>query len=249
MEPLISASALSESAGLLALSPPGWGGALLYGLLNSIVIAVGAFGFGLVLGTGGAYGKLYGGPVIRDLMAAYTTIARAVPDLVLILALNFAGVDLLNQVMLARGYDRIEVNGLVLGIFVLGIVQGAYSTEVIRGAILAVPPGQIEAARAYGMSPLLIMRRVTLPLMLSNAIPGMANLWLVATKDTALLALVSVKELTLMTQQAAATTKAYFTFFMAAGLLYLLISLVSERFFAGLEKRARRGQPDLRSGL
>lgn len=247
MDPLTGASVLGTSLGLLALSPPGWGGALLYGLMNSLIIALGAFGVGLSLGTCGAYGKLYGGPVTRDLMAVYTTLVRAVPDLVLILGLNFAGVDLLNQLMLALGYERVEVNGLALGIFVLGIVQGAYATEVIRGAILAVPPGQIEAARAYGMSPLMQMRRVTLPLMLSNAIPGMANLWLIATKDTALLALVSVKELTLMTQQAAATTKAYFTFFMAAALLYLLISLVSERLFARLEKRARRGQPELKT--
>ena len=245
MEPLIASSTLADMAGLLALSPPGWGGTLLHGLANSIVIALGAFGFGLILGTLGAYGKLYGGPVVRDLMAVYTTLVRAVPDLVLILALNFAGVDLFNQLMLSLGYDRVQPNGLILGILVLGVVQGAYSTEVIRGAILAVPPGQIEAARAYGMPTLLQMRRVTLPLMLSNAIPGMANLWLIATKDTALLALVSVKELTLMTQQAAATTKAYFTFFLAAGLLYLLISLVSERLFALLERRARRGQPSL----
>ena len=245
MEPLIASSTLADIAGLLALSPPGWGGTLLHGLANSIVIALGAFGFGLILGTLGAYGKLYGGPVVRDLMAVYTTLVRAVPDLVLILALNFAGVDLFNQLMLSLGYDRVQPNGLILGILVLGVVQGAYSTEVIRGAILAVPPGQIEAARAYGMPTLLQMRRVTLPLMLSNAIPGMANLWLIATKDTALLALVSVKELTLMTQQAAATTKAYFTFFLAAGLLYLLISLVSERLFALLERRARRGQPSL----
>ena len=245
MEPLIASSTLADIAGLLALSPPGWGGALLHGLANSIIIALGAFGFGLILGTLGAYGKLYGGPVVRDLMAVYTTLVRAVPDLVLILALNFAGVDLFNQLMLSLGYDRVQPNGLILGILVLGVVQGAYSTEVIRGAILAVPPGQIEAARAYGMPTLLQMRRVTLPLMLSNAIPGMANLWLIATKDTALLALVSVKELTLMTQQAAATTKAYFTFFLAAGLLYLLISLVSERLFALLERRARRGQPSL----
>lgn len=249
MQSLIAASAFSESFGLLALSPPGWGGALLQGLAKSIIIALGAFGFGLILGTLGAYGKLYGGPVVRDLLAVYTTTVRAVPDLVLILALNFAGVDLLNQLMLALGYDRVEVNGLALGIFVLGVVQGAYSTEVIRGAILAVPPGQIEAAKAYGMGPILMMRRVTLPLMLANAIPGMANLWLIATKDTALLALVSVKELTLITQQAAATTKAYFTFFMAAGLLYLLISLVSERLFARLERRARRGQPDLKAPI
>ena len=99
----------------------------------------------------------------------------------------------------------------------LGFVQGAYSTEVLRGAILAVPQGQIEAARAYGMSPGLLLRRITLPAMLPFAIPGLANLWLIATKDTALLAVVGFSELALETRQAAGATKAYFTFFMAAG--------------------------------
>ena len=84
------------------------------------------------------------------------------------------------------------------GILSLGFVQGAYSTEVLRGAIMAIPQGQIEAARAYGMPPMLLMRRITLPAMLPFAIPGLANLWLVATKDTALLAVVGFSELTLL---------------------------------------------------
>ena len=137
--------------------------------------------------------------------------------------------------------------GVAAGIGVLGVVQGAYATEVLRGAIQAVPAGQIEAARAMGMPPGLIARRVTLPLMLPNALPGLGNLWLNATKDTALLAVLGFGELTQVTRQAAGATKAYFTFFMAAGALYLAMSLLSGWGFARLERRARRGQPELRS--
>ena len=212
---------------------------LLRGLVNSVIIAVGAFGIGLVIGIGGAYGKLYGGPVTRDLMEVYTTIVRAVPELVLILLLYFAGTDLINRLLEAFGYPRIDINGLVAGIGVLAVVQGAYATEVIRGAILSVPQGQIEAARAYGMPPVTMLRRITLPAMLPFAIPGLANLWLIATKDTALLAIVGFSELTQVTRQAAGSTKAYFTFFMAAGAL----TLVSNLFLARIEARARRGMP------
>jgi polar amino acid transport system permease protein len=233
---------------LLALQPPGWGGNLLRGLLNSIVIAVGAYGFGLLIGTAGAYGKLYGGPIVRDLLEVYTTVVRAVPELVLILILYFAGTDLINRLLEALGYPRIDINGLVAGIWVLAVVQGAYSTEVLRGAILAIPQGQIEAARAYGMSPMLMLRRITLPAMLPFAIPGLANLWLIATKDTALLAIVGFNELTQETRTAAGQTKAYFTFFMAAGALYLLLTLVSNRIIARVERWARRGQPALTGG-
>jgi polar amino acid transport system permease protein len=236
----VSAAGILE---LLSPSPPGWGGNLLRGFANSVQIAVGAFGIGLLIGTGGAYGKLYGGPIVKDLLEVYTTIVRAVPELVLILLLYFAGADLINFVLESIGFQRIDINGLVAGIGVLGVVQGAYATEVLRGAILAVPQGQIEAGRAYGMSPGLMMRRITLPAMLPFAIPGLANLWLIATKDTALLAVVGFNELTLETRQAAGGTKAYFTFFMAAGALYLLLTLVSNVIIARIEKWSRRGMP------
>lgn len=237
------ALAAESTLGLLAWSPPGWGATLVWGLWNSVLIAGGAFGVGLVIGTLGAYGKLYGGPVTRDLLAIYTTIVRAVPELVLILILYFAVTDAVNQMLLWWGFQRIQISGVAAGITVLGVVQGAYATEVLRGAILAVPSGQIEAARAMGMPPVMLARRITLPAMLANAIPGMANLWLIATKDTALLAVVGFAELTQATRQAAGTTKAFFTFFLAAGILYLLLSLFSGAIFGRIEAWARRGQP------
>ncbi|MCU9840408.1 ABC transporter permease [Ruegeria sp. WL0004] len=246
MEGLLDLLGLAKSAELLSLSPPGWGMNLLRGLGKSLQIAFGAFGFGLVIGLFGAYGKLYGGPVIRDLLAIYTTVVRAVPELVLILILYFVGTDLINQASEALGYGRVEISGVAAGIWVLGVVQGAYSTEVLRGAILAVPQGQIEAARAFGMPPVMLMRRVTIPAMLSFALPGLANLWLIATKDTALLAVVGFSELTLETRQAASSTRAYFTFFLAAGALYLMVTLMSSVLFQLLERRARRGQPSLK---
>ena len=248
MELILERLGLAESAALLSLSQPGWGMNLLRGLMNSLQIAFGAFGLGLLIGLFGAYGKLYGGPVLRDLLAIYTTVIRAVPELVLILILYYVGTDLINQAAALMGYSRVEISGVVAGIWVLGIVQGAYATEVLRGAIQAVPPGQIEAARAYGMPAFMTMRRVTIPAMMSFATPGLANLWLIATKDTALLAVVGFNELTLETKQAASSTRAYFTFFLAAGGLYLVVTLFSGAIFARIEKWARRGQPSLKGG-
>lgn len=238
---------LQASADLLALQPPGWGGNLLRGAVNSLIIALGAFALGLVIGIGGALGKMNGGPVTRDLLGVYTTVVRAVPELILILLLYYAGTDILNQILRMLGQRPVEISGLAAGIAVLGIVQGAYATEVLRGAIQSVPRGQIEAARAFGMSPGQVFRRITLPAMLPNALPGMSNLWLIATKDTALLAIVGFAELTLETRQAAGSTRAYFTFFLAAGAIYLLMTLVSARFFGWLEARYRRGQAGARA--
>ncbi|UWQ49042.1 ABC transporter permease subunit [Leisingera caerulea] len=246
MTGLLELLGLGASAELLSLS--GWGGNLLRGLANSLQIAFGAFGLGLVIGLFGAYGKLYGGKVTRDLLAIYTTVIRAVPELVLILILYYVGSDIINKISEGLGGGRVEINGVAAGIWVLGVVQGAYATEVLRGAIKAVPVGQIEAAKSYGMPALMIMRRVTIPAMMSFAVPGLANLWLIATKDTALLAVVGFNELTLETRQAASSTRAYFTFFLAAGFLYLMVTLCSGAVFARVEKWARRGQPSLKGG-
>ena len=235
-----------SSLELLGFGDCGWGATLLWGLSNSILIALGAYALGFAIGVAGAFGKLYGGPVGRDLWAIYTTIVRAVPELVLILILYYAVPGLLNELLISLGYARIDLPQFITGVVVLAFVQGAYQTEVLRGAILAVPPGQIEAARAMGMPSGLVTRRIVFPLMTSNAVPGLGNLWLNATKDTALLAVIGFSELTKATQQASSTTKAFFTFYGAAMVLYLLISLVSITLFGRIEKWARRGQRDVR---
>lgn len=221
----------------------GWGEALLVGLYRSLSIAFGAFALGLAIGTLAGIGKLYGNPVLRQLLELYTTVVRSVPELVLILIVYFAGADLLNAVAGSLGYGQVEINGAAAGILVLGVVQGAYATEVIRGAILSVPLGQIEAAQSFGMTSPTILRRITLPAMLPAALPGLSNLWLIAMKDTALLAVLGFGELTQVTRQAAGTTKEYFTFFMAAGCLYLIASLISNAVSHRLERWARRGLP------
>ena len=232
---------------LLGFGACGWGESLLWGLGNSVVIALGAYAVGLLIGTAGAFGKLYGGPILKDLLATYTTLVRAVPELVLILILYYAFTGLLNQALLSWGYDRVVISPILAGVVVLGVVQGAYQTEVIRGGILAVPAGQIEAARAMGMSPITLARRITLPLMASNALPGLSNLWLNATKDTALLAVIGFSELTRATSMASATSKAFFVFYPAAMVLYMAISLSSTYLIGRIEKWANRGQRDVRS--
>lgn len=236
-----------ESFGLelLAFSPPGWGSNLLRGLGMTLQIALGAYALGLLIGLGGALGKIYGGPTLRWSLEIYTTLVRAVPELVLILLLYYAGTDLLNQMLESFGFERVDISGLAAGIYVLGFVQGAYITEVIRGAIIVVPRGQVEAAKACGMSWVVTHRRIIIPSMLPLALPGLANLWLLVTKDTALLAVVGFSELALETKQAAATTKEYLMFYLAAAFLYLCVSLLSNFIFRRLELHYRRGQPDL----
>ena len=228
---------------LLSPYPPGWGGMLLTGALSTLAISAGAYVVGVLIGLFGALAKLKGGRAARTAMDLYTTVVRAVPELILIIGLYYAGTDGINRLLSALGFPPIEINGFLAAVAVLGIVQGAYMTEVLRGAILAVPVGQIEAASAFGMRPWLRFRRVVLPALMPNALPGMANLWMSVTKDSALIAVVGYQELALATRLAAGNTKHYFLFFFAAAILYLMITLISNVVFGGLEAYFRRGQP------
>lgn len=228
---------------LLAPTPPGWGGVLLTGAVSTVLISLGAYLLGIGIGLLGATGKLKGSRPVVALLDIYTTAVRAIPELILIIGLYYAGTDGINRLLTALGLPSIEINGFLAAVMVLGIVQGAYMTEVLRGAILAIPIGQIEAASAFGMRPWLRFRRVVLPALMPNALPGMANLWMSVTKDSALIAVVGYQELALATRLAAGNTKHYFLFFFAAALLYLAITLLSNVLFAGLERHFRRGQP------
>jgi polar amino acid transport system permease protein len=235
----------AANIGLLAFGNTGYGDELFWGAVRTVQIAVFAYAFGLSLGLCGAVGKLSGGKWIRIILDGYTTLVRAVPELVLILLLYYAGTDGLNKIIISIGFQPIEINGLVAAVFVLGFVQGAYSTEVLRAAIQAVPVGQVEAAKAYGMSPFLSFRRIVLPAMLPYAIPGLGNLWLNITKDSSLIAVVGFTELALATRQAAGVSKQYLMFFLVAAAIYLSITMISNQIFGWLERRVRRGQQRL----
>lgn len=228
-----------DSLQLLAFSPPGWGGVLLRGLVFTLIVASGAYALGLVIGFFGAVGKIYGGPILKVILETYTTLIRAVPELVLILLLYFAGEAAINLALTAVGLPTISINPILAGILVLGFVQGAYTTEVIRAAMLAVPKGQVEAAYAYGMSRMKMLARIMIPSMIPFALPGLANLWLIVTKDTALLAVIGSVELATVTRQAAGSTRSYLLFYSAAAVLYLGLTLVSTWIFRRLERRYR----------
>ncbi len=231
---------------VLTFGKTGFADELLRGAFVTLYIAAAAFLLGLTLGQIGAMAKLYGGPISRLIANFYTTVIRSVPELVLILFLFFAGTRGISTIGELVGYGPVNVNGSVAAVLVLGFVQGAYSTEVLRGAIQAIPTGQIEAAKAYGMSPFQTFNRIIFPAMLPNAIPGLANLWLSVIKDTTLIMVTGASaELGGTTRAAAGFTKRYFMFYFISLMIYLSMTLVSNFFLQRLERYVRRGQPKL----
>ncbi len=221
-----------------------WSGALLNGALVTLEIAVAAYAIGLCLGLLGATAKLSGFAPLRGVATAYTTLVRAVPELLLIIILYYAGQQALNAFLQWLEVEgTYNISGFVAAIAVLAVVEGAYLTEIFRGAIVAIPKGHIEAADAFGMSRRQRFRRIILPEMLPNALSGMSNIWLILVKDTALVSVVGFQELFFTTQQAAASTRAFFLFYSAAGAIYLVMTLGSNVIFGRLERYVRRGQP------
>ena len=208
----------------------------------TLLLTVVAGAFGLAIGTLAALARLSSRRLLSVPAYLFTFVFRGTPLLVQIYLIYYGLGQVLPGTWVRHSflwpYMR---DGLWYAIFALSLNQASYNAEVIRGAIKAVPAGQIEAARAYGMPPAQIMRRITLPAMLPHAIPGLSNLWLIATKDTALLAVVGFSELTLVTRQAAGSTKSYLLFFCAAGALYLMITLVSNVLIGFIERHYRRG--------
>lgn len=220
-----------------------WAGPLLWGALTTLEIALLSYALGLLLGLLGAVAKLSGRSSLVGLATVYSTLVRSIPELLLIILLYYAGSQLLESLLREFGVDVIvNISGFVAAVGVLAFVQGAYMTEVFRGAINAIPKGHIEAADAFGLTRWQRFRRIVLPEMLPNALPGLSNLWLILVKDTALVSVVGFEELFFTAQQAAASTRSYFVFYTAAGALYLVMTLGSNAVFQRTERFVRRGQ-------
>jgi putative lysine/arginine/ornithine/histidine/octopine transport system permease protein len=203
----------------------------------TLLVAAVSLVFGSAVGFLGAGAKLSRWRVLRWIAEGYTTIVRGVPELLIILLLYFGGTVTLSQI--AGRY--VEVDGLSAGVFALSLVFGAYATEIFRGAFLAVPQGQREAARALGMHRIVLFRFVLLPQVWRFALPGLGNLWLVLLKDTALISVVGLEELMRKTSIAAGVTRQPFVFYATAALLYLAFTIVSAAALHYAERRVGRG--------
>lgn len=220
----------------------GYGASLLEGALLSLTVALASLAIALVLGLAGAVAKLSRVRPARWLAEAYTTLIRGVPDLVMMLLIFYGGQVLINQLGERTGWwDYLDVDPFVAGVLTIGFIFGAYLTEVLRGAFLAVPPGQKDAALAFGMTPRQVLWRVVGPQMLRHALPGLSNIWLVMIKATAIVSVIGLSDLMNRAKQAAGTTHEPFVFFLAACGIYLGFTTLSELGFLWLRKRLAIG--------
>lgn len=220
----------------------GYGLSLLLGGWVTVKLTLWSMGIGLVLGLLGAVGMRSSFRAVRIVCDGVATIIRGIPELLFVLGIYLGSSVLLNDIASRFGYqDYIEIDAFTAGVIALSVVFGAYATEVFRGAIQAVDKGQIEAAHAFGMGRITTYRRIILPQMWRIALPGIGNLFMVLLKNTALLSVIGVQELMRNAASAVGYTKEPFTFYLAACVIYLVLTSVSMIGLEWLERRANRG--------
>jgi len=232
----------ASGIGLLAFGDTGWGDELLRGTLVTLQLAACALVLGLALGLLLAAAKLSSNAVLRWTGELYMAFIRATPEF-LILLLFYYGSEravqaLLTLIGLSVAFEMPRFLAAVIG---LAAIFSAYAAEVFRGAYLAIPVGQIEAATACGMSRWQLFTRIRLPQMWRFAIPGLGNLWMVLLKDTSLAAVIAVDDLLRQAKIGSESTRAPLTFYVAAGVIYLVLTGLSDIARDRLERRARRG--------
>ena len=171
----------------------------------------------------------------------YTTLIRGVPDIVLMFIIFFGGQLLVNSIGDKLGLGYIEISEFTAGVATIGFIFGAYMAETFRGAILAVPRGEIEAGYAYGMTAIQVFRRITFPACIRHAIPGFGNNWLVLAKTTALVSVIGLEDMVFRAAQAGGSLRQPFTFYFVVAILYLVITAVSDGGLKWLEKRYSAG--------
>ena len=227
---------------LLAFGDTGWGDELFYATLMTIAVSITAMFIGFLFALIFTPLKLSKNRFLNFLANSYTTIIRGVPELLVIYLFFFGGTGAVMFVASIFGYNEyIEINAFITGAFAIGIISGAYSTEVFRGAIQSIDRGQFEAANVLGLNKFGKFFKIILPQTLRLAIPNLSNVWQITLKDTSLISVTGLVEIMRQSYIAAGSTRDPLFFYSFAAVLYLLLTYLSMKLINKLELKYNRG--------
>ena len=227
---------------LLAFGDTGWGDELFYATLMTIAVSITAMLIGFLFALIFTPLKLSQNKFFNFIANSYTTIIRGVPELLVIYLFFFGGTGAVMFVASIFGYNEyIEINAFITGAFAIGIISGAYSTEVFRGAIQSIDKGQFEAANVLGLNKSGKFFKIILPQTLRLAIPNLSNVWQITLKDTSLISVTGLVEIMRQSYVAAGSTRDPLFFYSFAAVLYLLLTFVSMKLINRLEVKYSRG--------
>ncbi|MFO6422298.1 ABC transporter permease [Motilimonas sp. KMU-193] len=241
----------------MLLDLQGYEGTILTGAWITLQVALLSLLLAVVLGMMGALAKLSSIAFFRWWATLYTTVIRGIPDLILMMLIFFGGQIFINEFNVTindwlneyfsgqnpqhewTSYlpDYVDVSPFFAGVATIGFIFGAYMAETFRGAIIAVDKGQLEAARAYGMSSMMVFRRVMFPQMMRHALPGFGNNWLVLLKTTALVSIIGLEDMVKAAGDAGGSTQMPFTFYFVVALIFLVFTAISTSLLNLAEKK------------
>ena len=227
---------------LLAFGDTGWGDELFYATLMTIAVAITAMLIGFFFAIIFTPLKLSKNKFLNLIANSYTTVIRGVPELLVIYLFFFGGSAAVMFVASIFGYgEYIEINAFLTGAFSIGIISGAYSTEVFRGAIQSIDKGQFEAANVLGLGKFGKFFKIILPQTLRLALPNLSNVWQITLKDTSLISVTGLVEIMRQSYVAAGSTRDPLFFYSFAAVLYLLLTFLSMKLINRLEAKYSRG--------
>ena len=227
---------------LLSFGKTGWGDELLIATMMTIAVSITAMFIGFLFALIFTPLKLSKSKFLNILGNCYTTVIRGVPELLVIYLFFFGGSGAVMYVASIFGYNEyIEINAFITGSFAIGIISGAYSTEVFRGAIQSIDKGQFEASKVLGLKKPVHFFKVIMPQMLRLAIPNLSNGWQITLKDTSLISVTGLVEIMRQSYIAAGSTRDPLFFYSFAAILYLLLTFLSMKLINKLEIRYSRG--------
>ena len=213
---------------LLSFGKTGWGDELLIATMMTIAVSITAMIIGFLFALIFTPLKLSKSKFFNLIGNCYTTVIRGVPELLVIYLFFFGGSGAVMYVASIFGYNEyIEINAFITGSFAIGIISGAYSTEVFRGAIQSIDKGQFEASKVLGLKKPIHFFKVIMPQMLRLAIPNLSNVWQITLKDTSLISVTGLVEIMRQSYIAAGSTRDPLFFYSFAAVLYLMLTYFS----------------------
>ncbi len=198
------------------------------GFYYTMLISLGATILGFIIGVMGGLARVSGNFILREVVTVYVELFRGTPLLVQIYIFYFCIATVVHL-----------DNPLIIGTVTLAIFSGAYITEMVRAGIESIEKGQIEAARSTGLSEWQTMRHIVFPQALRRIIPPVTGQFVSVVKDSSLLSVIAVRELTKASEIINATTYKTFEAYLPLAFLYLLITYPLSCLTRRLEERMK----------
>jgi len=228
---------------VLQFGSSGWGSGLAAGLAVTLALAASALPLGLASGLALAFATHSRRAWLRESAAALAGAFRGIPELLTLFIVYIGGQRLINLALSFLGlHAQLEFSGFLAGTVTLGLVFGAYSSEVFLGILRTLDGTSIEAARALGLGRWPVLRFVILPELFRLGLPGLSNLWLSTVKQSALVSVVACDELMRKSYLGATSTGDHILFYGVACLCYIAITTASEAVLASWHRHLSRGR-------